>query len=239
MKGFPSTRVVWTLRILSVTALGISAYLAWVAFHSTGVAGCGGSVFNCDHVLSSRWSRWIQVPVGAAAAVLYLGILFALGYCRSTASDRIQRVAWRGLTVCGLTAGLAAVWFIALQFFVIGHLCSYCLAAHACGLAIAGTILWKRPLGGRSTAAMSCVSFAGVLGLIGGQLLSPEPPKWEAEYHVVESSSEPGVRSAQSTATEDASVFAAPEFEAEDVFEAPSFDDDLDSDDETVRLEDQ
>ena len=234
--SIPSKRVVWVLRVLSTVALSISAYLAWTAYNSTGVAGCGGSVFDCDHVLTSRWSKWLQVPVGAAAAALYIGVIIALGFCRSTTSEQTQRLAWRGLTVCGLAAGLAAVWFIGLQVFVIGHFCSYCLVAHVCGLTIAGMILWKRPLGGRSTAAMSGISLAGVLGLIGGQLLTPEPQNWEAEYHVVESSVESGVRLDQSPDSADAAVFGAPELESEEVFAAPSFDE---SEGDTALLKEQ
>jgi uncharacterized membrane protein len=238
MKDIPSQRVVWTLRVLSVVALSISAYLAWVAFNSTGVAGCGGNVFDCDHVLSSRWSRWFQVPVGAAAAALYFCSLWALGFCRTNSSYRKRQLAWRAFTICGLAAGLAAVWFIALQFFVLGHLCSYCLVAHTCGLAIAGTILWTRPLGGRSTAAMSLVSVAGVLVLIGGQFLTPEKPKWEAEYFVVESSGQSG-ETDHSDVTTDSPVFEAPDFESEDVFEPPSLDDDSEPDGTAAQLENQ
>ena len=225
MKDIPPQRVVWILRVLSASALSISIYLAWVAFHSTGVAGCGGGIFDCDHVLSSHWSRWFQVPVGAAAAALYFCALSALGFCRRMSSDAKQRFAWRVVTVCGLAAGLAAVWFVVLQFFVIGHICSYCLVAHTCGLVIAGTIIWTRPLGGRSTASMASISVIGVLVLIGGQLVTPETPKWEAEYHAVESS----VSTAETdstNATVESSVFEAPNFEKEDVFEPPLLDDD-------------
>ena len=228
MQGFPSKRIVWTLRVLSTVALGISTYLAWVAFNSTGVAGCGGSLFDCDHVLSSRWSRLFDVPVGVGAAALYVGILLTLSFCRSNVSERSQLLAWRCLTCGSLAAGLAALWFVALQIFVIGHFCSYCLVAHACGLTIAATILWQSPLSGRSTAALSGVSLAGVLGLIGGQMLTPETPKWEAEFHVVEASPGREVPTGQPTVTPGESVFDAPDVDPENVFEAPSFDDDLD-----------
>ena len=220
----PSKRIIWVLRVLSSVALCISIYLAWVAYNSTGVAGCGGGIFDCDHVLNSRWSKWFQIPVGAAAALLYLAVISALSFCGTKTTDRRQAYAWRGLTVCGVAAGLAALWFIGLQIFVIGNYCSYCLLAHTCGLTIAGIILWKRPLGGRATATMSAISIVCVLGLIGGQMMTPEPQSWEAEYHVVETPAMPG-NSYESPDSTETAVFESPSLDSEDVFAAPSIDD--------------
>lgn len=226
-----SDRLVWTLRILCCVALAISGYLTWAALNKSGVAGCGGGAFSCDHVLSSRWSNWFMVPVSMGAIGLYLLTIVALSFCGIRASDRLRDVALRLLTMCGLAAGFAAVWFISLQIFAIGHFCSYCLAAHGCGLAIATTILWKRPLGTRHTAAFSLVSAAGVLVLIGGKLLTPPPPKFHTEYHVSVDQASAGsqrrlVDESRFHASEstDADVFEAPDF-GDDVFEAPAFDD--------------
>ena len=132
MNSYPSQKFVWPLRVLCTIALAISGYLAWVTLNKTGVAGCGGSVFDCDHVLASKWSNWFAAPVSAGAVSLYTVALVALGFCGTRASERQRRFAWQVFTLCGLSAGLAAVWFISLQVFVIGHFCSYCLCAHAC-----------------------------------------------------------------------------------------------------------
>ncbi|MDA0284051.1 MAG: vitamin K epoxide reductase family protein [Planctomycetota bacterium] len=226
-----SQKLIWTLRVLCSVALIISGYLAWVALNKSGVAGCGGSVFDCDHVLSSRWSNWFAAPVSLGAIGLYTLTIVALGFCGTRASERQQRFALRVLTTCGLTAGLAAVWFISLQVFAIGHFCSYCLAAHACGLLIATVILWQRPMGTGSTIKFSAVSAAGVAVLIGGQLLTPPPPTFQIEYHAsaVPKSAHlpPGLvdkGDSQLFAAPDADVFEAPDFD-EDVFEAPTLDD--------------
>ena len=231
MNSHLSLRLVWTLRILCCVALAISGYLTWAAFNKSGVAGCGGSVFDCDHVLSSRWSNWFMVPVSVGAIGIYVLAIVALSSCGIRASERRRRFALQLLTMCGLAAGFAAVWFISLQVFAIGHFCSYCLAAHSCGLALATAILWKRPLGTSRTAAFSLVSAAGVSVLIGGQLMTPPPPTFHTEYHVsvdqVSARIQPSMiheSDSQVSESPDADVFAAPDFD-DDVFEAPAFDD--------------
>ncbi len=218
-----SQKLVWTLRALCSVALVISGYLTWVALNKSGVAGCGGSVFDCDHVLSSRWSNWFAAPVAVGATGLYSVAIVALGFCGTRASDRQRRFALRVFTTCGLAAGLAAVWFISLQIFAIGHFCSYCLSAHACGLLIAATILWKRPLGTRPTAGFSTLSAASVGVLIGGQLMTPPPPTFQTEYHTSSDSVAARILP-DATAEADSDVFESPDA---DVFEAPDFDDDV------------
>lgn len=230
MNSVLSQKLTWTLRLLCSVALTISGYLTWVALNKSGVAGCGGSVFDCDHVLSSRWSMWLTAPVAMGAVGLYSVALVSLVFCTAKASEKHRRLAVPTFTVCGIAAGLSAVWFVSLQIFAIGHFCSYCLAAHACGLLIATLIIWKRPLGTSRTAAFSACSLACVFALIGGQLLTPPPPTFHTEYHAsadqVAAMISPelaGASEPEIFASPDADVFEAPGFD-NDVFEAPSID---------------
>ena len=217
----PSLKLIWTLRALCAVALAVSSYLTWVAFTKSDIAGCGGQVFDCDHVLASKWSIWFSIPVALGAVGLYLAGLGSLAFCRQTVSDRWQQHGWRAFTVLGFSAGLAACWFISLQVFVIGHLCLWCLTAHGCGLVIASLLLWSHPLGLVSTARLSGFSAAGVLVLIGGQLLTPAPPTYVVEYHVdepVESDS----NAVEVSGDMEDGLFEAPGFDdEEDVFAPP------------------
>jgi len=115
--------------------------------------------------------------------------------------------------------------------FSIGHYCSYCLGAHACGLIIASVILWKRPLGNRSTAAFSTASLAGVALLIGGQVLTPPPQTFHIEYHASTGQVAPRISPERPVRAEetDSEVFESPlaEDTADDVFEAPVDDGDI------------
>jgi hypothetical protein len=92
MHSYLSLKLTWTLRLLCSVALAISGYLTWVALHKSDVAGCGGSVFDCDHVLSSRWSMWFAAPVAMGAVGLYAISILALGFCTANASECIRRL---------------------------------------------------------------------------------------------------------------------------------------------------
>ncbi len=172
----PSIRIVWILRLLSLVALAVSSYLAWTSWTGSKIAGCGGGLWDCDHVTSTRWSTWFKIPVGFGAAGLYVACLTALA-CANSLNETRRIWAWRLITIAGLTAGLAAVWFISLQVLAIGHLCKWCLVAHGCGLTIAGIVLWRRPAS-PNTLGLSAVSVAGIAVLVGGQL-AYAPPKFE------------------------------------------------------------
>jgi len=174
----------WTLRVLCCAALGVTGYLALKALQSEDVAGCGsGAVFDCSFVLQSRWSKFLGLPVSVPAFVLYSIVMSALFLCRPAATRSLLRLAWGVVTVGAISAGLAALWFISLQLFAVGHLCIYCIAAHLCGLALCVAVLWKRPLGGRMTANLTGIAVLGVATLIGTQVFSAPPQTYKVEHY--------------------------------------------------------
>ena len=179
----PSRRWVILLAVVCLVAMGVSGYLAWIALTTSKVAGCGGGrLFNCGHVISSRWSLWMGIPVSLLAFGLYTTMGAALWVGASSRfSASIRYMAWTLVTLIGLSAGLAAIWFISLQVFVLKHLCTYCLAAHACGLVTAEVVLWNKILAGKAIAIVSALSVAGMATLIGGQLISEPPATYRIE----------------------------------------------------------
>ena len=177
----PSGLYVWGLRIFSGVALCLSCYLAWTALTAQPVYGCGGgsTVFDCGHVMTSHWAKVAGVPVSIPAFALYSIMLSALLFCRHGTVERIRQVSWTCITACGIAAGLAALWFVGLQVFVLEHLCPWCLAAHSCGILIAAMLIWKRPLGLRVTCELSGVSLVGTALMIAAQYFSPAEQKFE------------------------------------------------------------
>ena len=210
----PSTAVRWTLRALCTVALCVSGYLAWTAFSATEVYGCTGDVFDCGHVLSSAWSKWFSVPVSVPAFALYASLLAVLAFTSPATPESLRKLAWQCLTAGGVSAAAAAIWFIALQVFVIKHLCPYCLVAHTCGLVVAGIVLFQQPLGRQLAAKWSVVGIAAALVLIGGQLLTPPPQTFIVEEFDVA----PDTGAILDVATQDDEFFTAP---GGDVFDAP------------------
>ena len=180
---FPSGRVVTLIAVACAIASASSGYLGWVALTSSKVAGCGGGrLFNCGHVISSRWSLWMGIPVSLLALGLYACVAAALVVGSSAKfSDPQRRIAWAIISMLGLAAGMTAIWFISLQVFALKHLCTYCLVAHTCSLIIAGTVLFTRPVGTAALKSLSLLSIAATFVLIGGQLLTKAPKTYRLE----------------------------------------------------------
>ncbi len=178
----PSRKFAITIAIPAFIALAVSGYLAVTSLSSSSVAGCSGSLFDCESVLKSRWSTWMGIPVSALAFLTYVGVLVALLFTQFGSRQR-QQLMWLIVTTLCLSAGAAAVWFIFLQVFVLKHLCWYCLAAHSCGLFLTVTVLSREPLGkhtGRIPAMAACV---GILVLISGQWWGPAPKTYTIETY--------------------------------------------------------
>ncbi len=116
-----------------------------VVFRASGVAaGCGdgSAALDCEHVLSSRWSKWLGLPVSAPAVGLYLTAALAVMLIGPRFSAPLRRIAWSLLLALAVTAAGAALWFVALQIWVVEDLCPYCMTVHGCGIILAGLVTW-------------------------------------------------------------------------------------------------
>src|SRR4051812_78943 len=69
----PRAGLLWAARAAAFVAMLVSGYLLYASLMTHDqVAGCGGgTVFDCDEVLSSRWSHWLQLPVSLPGIVIY------------------------------------------------------------------------------------------------------------------------------------------------------------------------
>jgi len=140
----------WALRGLSLTALLLSGFLAWVSLsQDVAVAGCGGAgFFDCDAVLGSRWATWFGLPVSVPAVAVYAGILAASTLIDPRFSPLLRERAWQALILLAVPAAGAGLWFTGLLIFQGDGSCPYCLGVHACGLVVAGLVLAGAPIGG-------------------------------------------------------------------------------------------
>ena len=128
------------------------------------MAGCGPHS-GCNHVLASRWAYWFGLPVSLPAIVAYL-ILLGLTW---------KPGRWVLITALASTVIAAAGWFVALQYFVIGSWCKFCLATHASASAGAALLIWEvpracRPRSGHVIDRAAAAGVAGVCFLAAGQL---------------------------------------------------------------------
>lgn len=160
------------MAVLAIAAAGISL---WISVQKlTGeidsLAGCGvGS--GCANVLGSKWSVVFGVvPVSLLSLLLYLAVLVSL-WLRG---DRVRwfRVLAAWVFIC------AALWFTALQLWVLRAFCPYCMVGHGLGVAMGVLILstdasWReapRRLSGLLGVAIGLVSGFAVVQYYGPEV---------------------------------------------------------------------
>lgn len=180
----PRWPVTSVLAMCISVAIGTSSYLLWTHVTSSPIAGCGsgGGWIDCEGVAVSRWSVWFGVPVSLLALAIYLAMAVALVVASSHRFTLLLReIAWTGVTAAVFAAGMSAIWFIAIQLLVLQHICLYCMLAHTCGLVAAITMLVAGPLPAKSAMAIATLSFAGLMVLVAGQVLTPQSATYEIE----------------------------------------------------------
>ncbi len=120
------------ITLLALLALGVSTYLTWATWQQSTIAGCsGGSMADCDEVLTSAGSKWLGIPVSLAGALTYVAILALIW-------PAVLRGGWSMTALLALTmlAAGSGVWFIGTQALVLQQFCKYCMVVHTCGLLI-------------------------------------------------------------------------------------------------------
>jgi len=110
--------------------------MSWHSLVHGGLPGCtAGSA--CDGVLGSSWSLVYGIlPVSVLAAGIYVSFIICL-FLIDQAEESLRPLVWKvELAICGAVAG-SAVWFTALQIFVLESFCKYCMTEHGLGLVLA------------------------------------------------------------------------------------------------------
>lgn len=114
-----------TLILLSFSFLGFLDATYLTAKHLVGgTANCIlGS--GCEQVLTSRWSEISGIPISLFGAIYYLTIfVLAILFFRTKKIELMIPVL--AVTSLGL---IISAWLVYLQIFVIGQICTYCLAS--------------------------------------------------------------------------------------------------------------
>ncbi len=87
---------------------------------------------GCDQVLSSAYATIGSIPVALLGVLYYLSVfVLALYYLDTRREEALKSIG--AISYVGLIASAA---FVALQLFVIGALCFYCLLSAAISLTI-------------------------------------------------------------------------------------------------------
>jgi uncharacterized membrane protein len=133
------------IRLLILSAAGISAYLLSVSLRGGTAVGCApGSA--CDAVLQSRWAYVFGMPVSALALIVYLALLVATFSLGAKTTPKQRRGSWEIVVLGALLVLGAALWFMGVQAFVLRQFCPWCMTAHACGAAAAILLFTRVPV---------------------------------------------------------------------------------------------
>lgn len=123
-KSKPISGAVRLAQLLLLTATGLAAYLAYQALTGSQVAGCGPEE-GCGKVLSSKWSSVLSIPISLPGLVMYLTLLLVTQFTKLKGKVGGFLAAFLSLSII-----LGALWFTALQMFIIKSYCAYCCTTH-------------------------------------------------------------------------------------------------------------
>jgi uncharacterized membrane protein/protein-disulfide isomerase len=171
----------WWIRGVSLCGLLLSAYLLFFSLSNspTGPPGCGkAGVFDCSHVLNSRWAQWWGLPVTLPAIPFYMALLFASAFLGPRIPAAVRRRAFAICLAAALALALLAVWFMSLQLLVLQHICVFCSTAHLLHLSLAAVMLRGNRLTLRGTMYSTAAAGGLLLLLIAGQVLVDEPQQF-------------------------------------------------------------
>jgi uncharacterized membrane protein len=120
----------WVLAVtfpLALIGLGISIYLTIVHFEPHALVCQNGTIFNCGEVTTSKWSRFLGIPV------VFLGLfqyLVMAGLCTPWAwrsKNRLVHLARLAFAVVGMCFVL---WLLSAEILLIHAFCEWCSGVH-------------------------------------------------------------------------------------------------------------
>lgn len=111
--------------VLVAIGLIISGYLSYVKLTNVEMACAAGSVFNCDVVQNSSYSRMFNIPIAwlGLATYIVIGVLLLI-------QNRVAFLREYGmLLLFGLVlfGWVYSMYLVYVQFFVLKALCMWCL----------------------------------------------------------------------------------------------------------------
>jgi uncharacterized membrane protein len=130
----------WLFFAIGVAGLAVATYLAFVEV--TGAGAVCGPVGDCRTVHASRFARVAGIPVSVLGVLAYLTVLAIWLAVRRTAPG----VAGTALFGVAYAATAFSAYLTALEPFVIGATCLWCVASAAA----MGALLWLAALPGEA-----------------------------------------------------------------------------------------
>jgi len=134
---------------LSAVCVALSVYMLVHSLSGTPLLGCSAAAGGCDSVTGGRWGYFLgNVPVSLPSTAVYALLMLCVLFSSSdiSSSSKSDRMIWfLMLFTAGCMVG-AALWFSALQFFVLHSFCVFCMSLHIIGCLCAVQVLRYAPI---------------------------------------------------------------------------------------------
>jgi uncharacterized membrane protein len=128
--------------LIALVGLFVALYLTLYKVGVIGELACG--IGSCEAVQTSRWSKFLGLPVAAWGLAFYASVLtLALaGLTERYEDSRPFALGMLALTVWGT---LFSLWLTYLELFVIHAICQWCVisALLAVGLTVVSYLDWR------------------------------------------------------------------------------------------------
>ncbi len=120
--------------ILLSCAVCLSLYLTWQTyFYDQPIIGCSkGS--GCSNVLTSHWSKVLNIPILALGIFAYISLLVVL-------LTKIQR-RWMTSFISYIII-FAGIWFFCIQVIILHAFCVWCCTIHSLAILSAAMIIFQ------------------------------------------------------------------------------------------------
>ena len=172
----PTPPQILLARSCLLLAIAGASYLAAISLTNGAVAGCG-SDSGCSQVLASRWAYWFGIPVSIPALGAYIILLVTTWRIEPGQDAQRQRAARLAMAALSGMVVAAALWFVFVQYAILGKWCPFCLITHSCAVAASVCLLhfvFRNPQESRRPAGLGLGLGIAVLGfavLVAGQVL--------------------------------------------------------------------
>jgi uncharacterized membrane protein len=128
--------------LIALVGLFVALYLTLYKVGVIGELACG--IGSCEAVQTSRWSKFLGLPVAAWGLAFYASVL-ALALAGLTERYEDSRPFALGMLALTVWGTLFSLWLTYLELFVIHAICQWCVisALLAVGLTVVSYLDWR------------------------------------------------------------------------------------------------
>jgi uncharacterized membrane protein len=120
----------WLMTLLTISGMGVSAYLTWAYLTPSANLSCGGS-HGCEAVKNSVYANLMGIPLPLIGLVSYFILLALLIFQSQFCARGSTGLSFIVLAIFGLSLSgvLYSAYLTYLELFVIYAICRWCVTS--------------------------------------------------------------------------------------------------------------